>query len=146
MTPKRWVIEWLAEANADCSPYEQFEPRHVVAMLQDEHGISLVEAYYSVFIDSDKFFPEGHEDWKSYARFLAENTSFDLTFIASLVSGWLGEQCASTVHRLFDPDAPEKRKKHDATYWAKLQQDEERYEARKARMREYSREHYRRNK
>lgn len=117
LRPKAWVVEWLAKANATRPRYQQLDPRHVVEILQDEHPeCSLREAFASVYIDGDKIFPESHDDWKSYARFLRDHTDFSVPLIASLVQGWFGAQNLSTVFRELSPEHKAKQAEYQRAY------------------------------
>lgn len=86
------------------------------------------------------------DDWKSLIDYLRKRFGWTHEELANYVRGWYDSQNASTVRRALDPDAREKQRRHDRDYWARLQQDEDRYQRRLAAMREYSREHYRRKK
>lgn len=142
--PKPWVVDWLREANKPRSVYQRLEPYHVVDLLQIEHGISLREAYASTYVDGHLIFPDAHDDWRSYARFLNANTQYSIGLIGSLVVGWFGEQCEETVRRLLDETGKyrENKRKQDRRYWQRVQEDEAKHEQRKAAMRAY----YKRNR
>ncbi|QDU55919.1 hypothetical protein [Aeoliella mucimassa] len=94
-------------------------------------------AHYIVFDQEPDYLRFG-EGWRGYAK-LKRDQGFSVTYIALIVRGWWGKSCSSEIDRLTNEKAREAQRGHDRAYWKRMKEaNSPKYQARLARMREYS--------